>query len=215
MAFLFQDQNQGIRNDAPRGMRLSRPFSFIRTLTVGFGIAPNLLTLRLWERRRSRAWAYPPLPPVGTFTPPWEHRPPGMSGLRELCRSLAPSASRLAMDKPHVPHDIGVFRTWSRLRTSIRLRQPIRRVEVSLALRNHKARIRFRFVLAQIVNAERELWTSSALPVDGLAVPLRGFRKSHHLICGTWATPSWIAIGGDASCQRILAWGMRSKHRIW
>jgi len=25
-------------------MRLSRPFSFIRTLTVGFGIAPNLLT---------------------------------------------------------------------------------------------------------------------------------------------------------------------------
>src|ERR1044072_747932 len=25
--------------------RLSRPFSFIRTLTVGFGIAPNLLTL--------------------------------------------------------------------------------------------------------------------------------------------------------------------------
>src|ERR1700685_2965692 len=45
MAFLFQDQNQGIRNDAPREMRLSRPFSFIRTLTVGFGIAPNLLTL--------------------------------------------------------------------------------------------------------------------------------------------------------------------------
>jgi len=45
MAFLFQDQNQGIRNDTPRAMRLSRPFSFIRTLTVGFGITPNLLTL--------------------------------------------------------------------------------------------------------------------------------------------------------------------------
>jgi hypothetical protein len=45
MAFLFQDQNQGIRNDAPRAMRLSQPFSFIRTLTVGFGITPNLLTL--------------------------------------------------------------------------------------------------------------------------------------------------------------------------
>jgi hypothetical protein len=28
-------------------LRLSRPFSFIRTLTVGFGIAPNLLTLFL------------------------------------------------------------------------------------------------------------------------------------------------------------------------
>jgi hypothetical protein len=45
MVFLFQDQNQGTRNDAPRGMRLSRPFSFIRTLTVGFGFTPNLLTL--------------------------------------------------------------------------------------------------------------------------------------------------------------------------
>jgi hypothetical protein len=44
MVFLFQDQNQGTRNDTPQ-MRLSRPFSFIRTLTVGFGIAPNLLTL--------------------------------------------------------------------------------------------------------------------------------------------------------------------------
>src|SRR5471030_1057307 len=47
MAFLFQDQNQGIRNDAPRRMRLPRPFSFIRTLTVGLGITPNLLTLLL------------------------------------------------------------------------------------------------------------------------------------------------------------------------
>ena len=46
MAFLFQDQNQGTRNDAARAQcGLSRPFSFIRTLTVGFGIAPNLLTL--------------------------------------------------------------------------------------------------------------------------------------------------------------------------
>src|SRR5450755_2953011 len=53
MAFLFQDQNQGIRNDAPRGMRLSRPFSFIRTLTVGFGITPNLLTLFPQDSRRT------------------------------------------------------------------------------------------------------------------------------------------------------------------
>src|SRR4030088_2103002 len=60
MAFLFQDQNQGIRNDAPRGMRLSRPFSFIRTLTVGFGITPNLLTLLRLRGRRSRARAQNP-----------------------------------------------------------------------------------------------------------------------------------------------------------
>jgi hypothetical protein len=46
MAFLFQDQNQGIRNDEPTRMRgPTRPFSFIRTLTVGFGVTPNLLTL--------------------------------------------------------------------------------------------------------------------------------------------------------------------------
>jgi hypothetical protein len=45
MAFLLSDQNQGTRNDAPREMRRSRPFSFIRTLTVGFGFTPNLLTL--------------------------------------------------------------------------------------------------------------------------------------------------------------------------
>jgi len=71
MAFLFQDQNQGIRNDAPRELRLSRPFSFIRTLTVGFGIAPNLLTLpqRLKEGARGlglrhpyRRWGFSPRP---------------------------------------------------------------------------------------------------------------------------------------------------------
>jgi hypothetical protein len=33
-----------------------------------------------------------------------------------------------------------------------------------------------------IVNTREELWTSPALSVDGLAVPLRGFRKSHQLI---------------------------------
>jgi len=44
------------------------------------------------------------------------------------------------------------------------------------------ARIRFRFVLARSVNRRDQLWTAAALPVDGLRVPLRGFRKSHHLI---------------------------------
>src|SRR5450432_2490677 len=41
------DQNQGTRNDTParKPREAQRPFSFIRTLTVGFGIAPNLLTL--------------------------------------------------------------------------------------------------------------------------------------------------------------------------
>jgi hypothetical protein len=44
------------------------------------------------------------------------------------------------------------------------------------------ARIRFRFVLVAKVNAQRRAVDERALPVDGLAVPLRGFRKSHHLI---------------------------------
>ena len=77
MAFLFQDQNQCTRNVGARAnaIRVERrkPFSFIRTLTVGVGFTPNLLTLptqRIPGGRRSRAWALPPLPPVGNFTPP-------------------------------------------------------------------------------------------------------------------------------------------------
>src|SRR6202163_3957450 len=69
MAFLFQDQNQGIRNDAPRGMRLSRPFSSIRTLTVGFGIAPNLLTLPQRVRKALAGLGYVTLTAGGDFHP--------------------------------------------------------------------------------------------------------------------------------------------------
>jgi hypothetical protein len=41
------DQNQGTRNDKARvdARASSQPFSFIRTLTVGLGFTPNLLTL--------------------------------------------------------------------------------------------------------------------------------------------------------------------------
>jgi hypothetical protein len=57
MAFLFQDQNQGTRNEKARATAAlaPRPFSFIRTLTVGFGIAPNLLTLLLREEEKALA----------------------------------------------------------------------------------------------------------------------------------------------------------------
>jgi hypothetical protein len=72
MAFLFQDQNQGIRNDVSHaeGRELPQPFSFIRTLTVGFGIAPNLLTLLRGEEGARGLGLLHPLPPVGIFTPP-------------------------------------------------------------------------------------------------------------------------------------------------
>jgi hypothetical protein len=73
MAFLFQDQNQGTRNEtAPRKRaELSQPFSFIRTITVGFGITPNLLTLLpkgeegargLGLRHPYRRWGFSPRP---------------------------------------------------------------------------------------------------------------------------------------------------------
>jgi hypothetical protein len=77
MAFLFQDQNQGTRNDdtcaKPRG-KPPQPFSFIRTLTVGLGIAPNLLTLPLQEGARGlgllhpyRRWGLSPRPENGSI----------------------------------------------------------------------------------------------------------------------------------------------------
>src|ERR1700694_5457290 len=60
---------------AARNQRLSRPFSFIRTLTVGFGVAPTLLTLpKEFQKgvrggRRSRAWVLSTLTAGGEFHP--------------------------------------------------------------------------------------------------------------------------------------------------
>ena len=48
------------------------PFSFIRTVTVGFGIAPNLLTPPIARRALAGFGDCSPSPPVGTFTPPRE-----------------------------------------------------------------------------------------------------------------------------------------------
>jgi len=88
----------------------SQPFSFIRTLTVGFGIAPNLLTLcprSCRVQRRSRAWAlWRPLPPVGTFTPPWEHQAATMTARTELCR-VAPGPTSAFGPEIRMPHRPG------------------------------------------------------------------------------------------------------------
>src|SRR5712672_2160463 len=73
MAFLFQDQNQGSRNDdGPTQKRgPPQPFSFIRTLTVGFGITPNLLTLlpRKFGRKALAGLGYVTLTAGGDFHP--------------------------------------------------------------------------------------------------------------------------------------------------
>ena len=72
MAFLFQDQNQGIRNAiGPRANMRGRrkPFSFIRTITVGFGITPNLLTLLPGRKKALAGLGYVTLTAGGDFHP--------------------------------------------------------------------------------------------------------------------------------------------------
>jgi hypothetical protein len=49
------------------------PFSSIRTVTVGFGITPNLLTPPIARWALAGFSDRSPSPPVGTFTPPREH----------------------------------------------------------------------------------------------------------------------------------------------
>jgi hypothetical protein len=116
MAFLFQDQNQGIRNDVPRGMRLSRPFSFIRTLTVGFGIAPNLLTLPPTLRKALAGLGFVTLTAGGELHPALRTsaarngRPPG------IMTSHGRPSKRLGMANQHVPMPPGRLEAKSRAR---------------------------------------------------------------------------------------------------
>jgi hypothetical protein len=94
--------------------RLSRPFSFIRTLTVGFGITPNLLTpARRFEALRFktpikalaglglcdlyRRWGIAPRPEnIGR---------PELGDRTKYAPGIAPAASGLAVGNLHVPHD--------------------------------------------------------------------------------------------------------------
>src|SRR5436190_21729318 len=109
MAFLFQDQNQGIRNSGAhaKSREAPQPFSFIRTLTVGLGIAPNLLTLfpRKISREQGarglgllhpyRRWGLSPRP-ENIGCPIW-------ATCGELCRVGRFRASTFGMGNQHVP----------------------------------------------------------------------------------------------------------------
>jgi hypothetical protein len=55
-----------------RGKAVDSAISFIRTVTVGFGLAPNLLTPPRHGAGRALAGSCDcsPSPPVGSFTPP-------------------------------------------------------------------------------------------------------------------------------------------------
>src|SRR3984885_7806451 len=108
MAFLLSNQNQGTRNDTPRGMRLSRPFSFIRTLTVGFGITPNLLTLLpsgFQGNKELAGLGCLPLTAGGDVRPALRtaaarhEQPDGTMPKRQ------DASKHLPIGNPHVPHD--------------------------------------------------------------------------------------------------------------
>src|ERR1700730_5020755 len=74
LLLVLRDQNQGDTGLKGRHacVRQIFPFSSIRTLNVGFGIAPNLLTPSIARRALAGSGDRSPLPPVGTFTPPRE-----------------------------------------------------------------------------------------------------------------------------------------------
>src|SRR6202171_5488277 len=103
MAFLFQDQNQGIRNDAPRGMRLSRPFSFIRTLTDGFGSAPKLLTLPQRLRKALAGLGLSTLTAGGDFHPALRTSAARYERPFGIMASGGHGSKALTMGNPHVP----------------------------------------------------------------------------------------------------------------
>ena len=201
MAFLFQDQNQGIRNDAPRAMRLSRPFSFIRTLTVGFGVTPNLLTLfpkgiptrELQGKKALAGLGCFAFTAGGDFHPALRtsaaryEQPDRNYGESRGCQQAA-SASKNCMFPMPGARDSGPTGRKHPEKLTIGAREGDAS-RLHSARRTRLARIRFRFVLT-INNCVRDqLWMSSPLPVDGVPVQLRRFGKSHHLILASSRSP--------------------------
>src|SRR5258706_5726769 len=178
MAFLYQDQNQGIRNDARRGQAAVATVLFhpdfnrrLRNRTESSGPSCGEEGARgLGLRHLYRRWGVPPRPEniyppgmsgfwnYGQWRPCQQGLAHGESACRHAARARLEAAKwAIEADKPDSPHANSAHRT----------RTP---------------RIRFRFVLLLTIMTREELWTSGALLVDGLRVRLRGFRKSHHLI---------------------------------
>jgi hypothetical protein len=117
MAFLFQDQNQGTRNDKPRANAPgpSQPFSFIRTLTVGLGITPNLLTLLPEEefpmgKKALAGLGYVTLTAGGDFHPALRTSAARMNGLERIMAKRGHASKRLRHGKSACPHAVSVFR---------------------------------------------------------------------------------------------------------
>jgi len=107
MAFLFQDQNQGTRNDSDHAQTreaaatvLFRPDYNRRPRNHTESADPSSPNGR---RRRSRAWATSPLPPVGIFTPPWEHHRPEWTIYGRIWPNAVMRASSLAWENGMSP----------------------------------------------------------------------------------------------------------------
>src|SRR5689334_22816993 len=104
MAFLCSGPESGHTERRAAKLRLSRPFSFIRTLTVGFGVAPNLLTLAV-EKQGARGLR--PLDPYRRWglAPRPENigRPAGRPDRTMPKRGCA--SKRHFTPNPHVRHD--------------------------------------------------------------------------------------------------------------
>jgi hypothetical protein len=148
-------------------------------MTVGFGIAPNLLTLPHRGEEGARGLKAPrPLTAGGDFHPALRTTAP-IGAAPQICRTqpaaashppwagcMAPTPGVMALPEPD-PNPIPPAARLASRESISRTRTP---------------RIRFRFVLNAQPSRCDDLWTSHPLPVDGVRVPLRGFGKSHHLI---------------------------------
>jgi hypothetical protein len=90
----------------------SRPFSFIRTLTVGFGITPNLLTLfpkgihrRIHGNKALAGLGYFTFTAGGDFHPALRTSAARLSGLKRTMANARDASKDLRHGNLHVPND--------------------------------------------------------------------------------------------------------------
>jgi hypothetical protein len=83
----------------------SRPFSFIRTLTVGFGITPNLLTLLPKSKKALAGLGLFTLTAGGDFHPALRTSAARLNGLHGTMPKPSCASKRDSCGNPHGGHD--------------------------------------------------------------------------------------------------------------
>ncbi|SPP92330.1 protein of unknown function [Bradyrhizobium vignae] len=146
-----------------------RPFSFIRTLTVGFGVAPNLLTLPFGMTLTEGARGLGPFGPYRRWGLSPRPENIGRPGLSDLAGTMPPvGGSKQACSAAQ-----------NRMVPCCRGGAPPRTAELATGGFRESDSDLFSFVN----NCGRDqLWTNESWLVDGLGTQLRRFRKSHQLI---------------------------------